>query len=153
MNKKDFLRELQRKLKALKKEERKKYIEYYDEIISDIVENGVSEEEAIRHQGSIAQIANDILANTSPANMKIRDWRSVALLTSSAILFLCSLLSVILMREFQVNMSASTGIIGGADGPTAILIAGKIGPPWGLYFGTAVVVVATVVYFVRRRKK
>jgi len=85
--------------------------------------------------------------------MNKNDWRGIAFMTFSTILLLCSLFSIFWTRSFQVNMSASTGIIGGADGPTAIFIAGKIGAPWGLYFATAVVVVATVVYFVRRRKK
>ena len=47
MSKQEFLKKLKHELRKLKKEERNKYIEYYDEIISDIVERGVSEEEAI----------------------------------------------------------------------------------------------------------
>lgn len=40
MNKKEFLAKLDRQLKYIKKAERIKYIEYYEEIISDIVESG-----------------------------------------------------------------------------------------------------------------
>ncbi len=35
----------------IKKDEREKYLAYYEEIISDMIENGVSEEEAVAHQG------------------------------------------------------------------------------------------------------
>lgn len=35
----------------IKKDEREKYLAYYEEIISDMIENGVSEEEAVVHQG------------------------------------------------------------------------------------------------------
>ena len=44
MSKQEFLAKLNRQLKCLKKAERKKYIEYYEEMISDIVESGGSEE-------------------------------------------------------------------------------------------------------------
>ena len=36
MSKQEFLKKLKYELRKLKKEERNKYIEYYDEIISDI---------------------------------------------------------------------------------------------------------------------
>ena len=61
MSKQEFLKKLKKELRKLKKEERNKYIEYYDEIISDIMEHGVSEEEAIARQGSIEKIVGDIL--------------------------------------------------------------------------------------------
>ena len=51
-----------------------------------------------------------------------------------------------------MDRSSSIGIIGGADGPTSIFIAGKVGTPWGLYITTAVVVIVTIVYFVKKRK-
>ena len=63
MNKQEFLTKLNRQLKCLKKTERKKYIEYYEEIISDIVENGESEENAIARQGKPEQIAREIENN------------------------------------------------------------------------------------------
>ena len=50
---KQYMIQLKYELRKLKKEERNKYIEYYDEIISDIVERGASEEEAIAKQGNI----------------------------------------------------------------------------------------------------
>lgn len=45
--KKQFLRELNHELGLLKKEERKKYLNNYEEIILDKMENGITEEEAV----------------------------------------------------------------------------------------------------------
>lgn len=153
MTKEIFLKKLSHELCKLKKEERKKYIEYYDEIISDIVESGVPEEEAIAKQGDIEKIAADILANANPADLKKRDWKGFALVTASAVLLLLSFAPVLLRMHLQIGLTTSVGIIGGADGPTSIFIAGKIGTPWGLYITTAVVVIATVVYFWKKWKR
>lgn len=153
MDKKDFLAKLNRQLKCMKKGERKKYIEYYEEIISDIVESGGTEEEAIARQGNPEQIAREILSDCNPEYQKNRDWRGITLLISSVILLLASVVSVFILWGFKNNMSAGISIIGGADGPTAIFLAGTFGIPWGIYIGTAVVVVVTIIYFRRKHKK
>ncbi|MBQ7920053.1 MAG: hypothetical protein IJ324_08960 [Lachnospiraceae bacterium] len=150
MNKKKFLRALARELRKLKREERNKYLEYYDEIISDIVESGVTEEEAIQRQGSITKIAEDILLNTSPGNLKSRDLRGTILVVASLLLLLWSIVPLLFRLQFEMSMSTSIGIIGGADGPTSIFLAGKVGEPWGLYIVTAVVVLTTIVYFMKK---
>lgn len=59
--KKQFLRELNHELGLLKKEERKKYLNNYEEIILDKMENGITEEEAVTDLGEVKQIAMDIL--------------------------------------------------------------------------------------------
>ncbi len=153
MDKQDFLTKLNRQLKCLKKAERKKYIEYYEEIISDIVENGESEEEAIARQGNPEQIAREILSNSNPEYQKNRDWRGITLLISSVILLLASMVSTFILWGFKNSVRASISIIGGADGPTSIFLAGTFGTPWGIYIGTVVVVVVTIIYFIRKHKK
>lgn len=47
--------------------------------------------------------------------------------------------------------AASIGIIGGADGPTAIFVAGKTGSL--LYLGVAIFVATLVAFLILRRKK
>lgn len=50
--------------------------------------------------------------------------------------------------------AASIAIIGGADGPTSIFLAGKIGPPVdGLLIALAAAVIVTVVYVVVKKRK
>ena len=88
------------------------------------------------------------------------DWKGMILVVSSLILLLfsfapllVSLLAPLLLGvHLHMDRSSSIGIIGGADGPTSIFIAGKVGTPWGLYITTAVVVIVTIVYFVKKRK-
>lgn len=153
MNKQEFLTKLNRQLKCLKKTERKKYIEYYEEIISDIVENGESEENAIARQGKPEQIAREILTNCNPEHMKTKDWGGIILLICSVLLLFASAVSTFFLWGLNKSMSATIGIIGGADGPTSIFIAGNLGTPWGIYFGTVVVVAVTIIYFIKKHKK
>lgn len=96
-------------------------------------------------------IAGDILSNTNPANLKSRDWRGLVLVAVSFIMLLGCVIPQLF--NMQMNVSASVGVIGGADGPTSIFVAGKIGTPWGLYIATAVVIIATIIYIVKKHKK
>ena len=89
------------------------------------------------------------------------DWKGMILVFSSLILLLfsfepllVSLLAPLLFgMQLHIDRNSSIGIIGGADGPTSIFIAGKLGTPWGLYVATAVVLIATIMYFVKKRKR
>ena len=89
------------------------------------------------------------------------DWKGIILAVSSLILLLfsfapllVSLLAPLLLGvQLHIDRNSSIGIIGGADGPTSIFIAGKVGTPWGLYVATAVIVIATIMYSVKKRKR
>lgn len=65
MNKKYFLLELEHELKGLRKSELEKFLTYYSEMIDDYLEDGSSEDEAIRRVGSPAEIAQEILEDSS----------------------------------------------------------------------------------------
>ncbi len=61
-----------------------------------------------------------------------------------------------LMYGISVNMkdAAAISIIGGADGPTSIFLAGKVGHSYSLVFillGIIILLVALILFF-RRRK-
>ena len=62
MNKSDFIETLDRLLKSLNKEEREKFIYYYEEIIEDYKESGLTEEEVINKIGTPESIAENILS-------------------------------------------------------------------------------------------
>ena len=62
MNKSEFLRILRQRLGQLPAEEREQNIAYYEELFSDMLEEGMSEEEAAAHLGDPEQIAREILA-------------------------------------------------------------------------------------------
>jgi len=73
MNKNEFLNELSKKLSALPQVEIEKSVAYYDEIISDRMEDGMSEEEAIGALSDVDKIVNDIMHDMSlPTLMKAR---------------------------------------------------------------------------------
>lgn len=60
MNKQEFLQKLSEKLADMPKDDIKKFLDYYGEIIDDRIEDGVSEEEAVKASGSIDEIAAQI---------------------------------------------------------------------------------------------
>ena len=61
MSKADFLRLLERALAQLSEEERQKNLEYYSELLDDMMEEGMTEAEATARLGSPSQIAQSIL--------------------------------------------------------------------------------------------
>lgn len=61
MTKADFLRLLERALSQLSEEERQKNLEYYSELLDDMMEEGMTEAEATAKLGSPNQIAQSIL--------------------------------------------------------------------------------------------
>lgn len=63
MNKEVFLQSLERLLKGLKKEERKTFLSFYNEMIEDYREDGLTEEEAVKKIGALENIAEEILVN------------------------------------------------------------------------------------------
>ena len=61
MSKADFLRLLERALMQLSEKERQKNLEYYSELLDDMMEEGMTEAEATAKLGSPNQIAQSIL--------------------------------------------------------------------------------------------
>lgn len=64
MNKTEFMTELSNKLSGLNSEDIKKSLAYYNEIIEDYKEDGMSEEEAVASLGDIDEIATQIVMDT-----------------------------------------------------------------------------------------
>ncbi len=63
MKKKEFIDKLRNEIRNLPYDEVEKTIAYYDEIISDRIEDGASEDEAVSSLGTPESIARDLLAN------------------------------------------------------------------------------------------
>ena len=64
MKKKEFLKELEKRLAGLPKADIDERIEFYSEMIDDRVEEGKTEEEAIRDIGSIDEVVDQIAQDT-----------------------------------------------------------------------------------------
>ena len=65
MKKKEFLKELENNLRGLPQRDIDERIEFYSEMIDDRIEDGKSEEEAVREIGSIDDVVRDIAKDTS----------------------------------------------------------------------------------------
>lgn len=73
MNKQEFLKKLSERLVSLSKEDIDKSLDYYDEIIDDRIEDGLSEEEAVEALGSLDEIVKQILSDSSLSKSVIPD--------------------------------------------------------------------------------
>ena len=94
-----------------------------------------------------------------------RDVCGILLVCVSAVLSLLSVytlfsdrvVSWMLTKFYNVtNMESSTiGVIGGADGPTAIFVTTVKSPgsDWVIYLSTVLAIGVTIWHFVRKRKK
>lgn len=61
MNKKEFLKELEKRLKVLSEEEKKDICNEYEDIIDEKVKHGKTEEEAVKEFGDVASLSKEIL--------------------------------------------------------------------------------------------
>ena len=82
MNKKQFLEALGASLKDVKKEEREETLAYYEEIIADRCDGGMSEEEAVSSLGSIDDIVRHVLEDAhfekeEATNERVTAWDAV----------------------------------------------------------------------------
>lgn len=156
MNKKSFLDSLKKNLKELKRTEIQKHLNYYDELLSDMMENGLSEADAIAKIGTPEKIAEEILENAAPEEFTEKDTAGRVLVGISIVLAVVALVAKISGGMLPVSFSTSSagtsiGIIGGADGPTSIFLAGKVGEPVALYALAATMITVTIIYKLYRR--
>jgi uncharacterized membrane protein len=112
MNKQEFLSKLGNALAGLPKDEIEDRLTFYSEIIDDLVEDGLSEEEAVKSIGTvdeiIVQIVKDIplsklVKEKIKPNKKLKAWEIVLLALGSPIWF--SLLIALLAGLFSLYIS------------------------------------------------
>lgn len=161
MNKQEFLKELRKTLKNVRKREREDYIRRYDELLSDFMENGMSEGEAVRSLGSAQDIAAELMQNMSPGSRKRKDKLLIVFLLADLVLFGINVfqffadrfISTLFLTKSQGASAVS--VIGGADGPTSVFIAGKISEPLNLWLIAMVCMMVITLFYViiRGRKK
>lgn len=94
MTKTEFNRSLKIKLSGLPDEDIGTAVEYYNEMIDDLTDNGMTEEDAVSSLGSIEQIADEILSDVSLSKLikrritpphPLRIWEIVLLVLGSPI--------------------------------------------------------------------
>ena len=72
MNKTEFLAALERALSGLPEQDVQERLSFYGELIDDRVEEGLSEEEAVKERGSVDEIAKQTLADI-PLSRLVRE--------------------------------------------------------------------------------
>lgn len=72
MNKKDFLRKLRLNLFSISHDEREKAIAYYEEMIDDAIDDGMSEEDAVASMGSIQDAVRNIKDDATARGKRVR---------------------------------------------------------------------------------
>ncbi len=108
MNRADFLKELRKGLSGLPKQDIEERLSFYGEMIDDRMEEGLSEEEAIRAIGSADTIAAQAIADASPAKTAAAEknasqkssGRIVLLLLASPLLLAFALTALSLIIAF-----------------------------------------------------
>ena len=103
MNKEDFLRELEKLISPLPQSEREKSLAFYGEMIDDMTEDGMGEEEAVAHLGSVQDIAEGLLLDAPLTTLvKARTkrthrlrWWEILLIVIGSVVWLPLLIAVI----------------------------------------------------------
>lgn len=138
MDKIDFLYELQQKLQGLPEDDISRSMDYYNEMIDDRMEEGMTEQEAVADLGNTDDIAEQILLETPLAKLvkakvkprrTLRAWEIVLLILGSPIWL--SLIVAAVAVVVSVYVSLWAGVIalhasGIAIGATAVA-AGVVG--------------------------
>ncbi len=161
MKKQEFLKELRKFLKNIRKKEREDYIRRYDELLSDMMENGMSEEEAVHSLGNVKDIAAELMQDMNPDSRKKKDKILVLFLLADLVLFGINVfqfftdrfIGTLFLTKTQGGSAASV-VIGGADGPTSVFIAGKVSNSFNFLLAAMVcMMVVTLIYVILKGRK
>ena len=146
MDKREFLKKLEKALKKLVPEERARYISYYDEIIMDLVDGGMTEQEACAKQGDMSGIVADIMSQIEPEKVEKQKPLDVILLVIALLIGVACIVVLIALPDV-ITFSMMN-----EDGPTSVFVAGKVVEPIWLYIITTVVLITSTIIFVLRKK-
>ncbi len=82
MNKTEFTRELKGRINHLPKAERRKILQYYYEMISERMEDGMTEAEAIDALGNLDELLSEYtpVSNEPRRGVKLRAWHIIMLI-------------------------------------------------------------------------
>lgn len=156
MTQKAFCKALGRALKNIKRKERTDYINHYKELISDLMENGMSEEEAIRSLGNVKDIADDIMQNMDEGKLVKRDKILIAFIILDVLLLVANVFPHYILPVLFIGPGEGMAysVIGGADGPTSVFVAGRLGTSINaLTVFTVAAIALTILYVVVKRHK
>ena len=146
MTKIEFLSALRKKLSGLPKEDVEKSVEYYSEMLDDRMEDGLSEEAAVRDLGSVEEVAESILADmplgklvkTRVASERARSageivlivlgspiWASLLLAVAAVLISLYLVVWTVVLVAYVVFGSVAVGSLAGLLGTVFALTHGN----------------------------
>lgn len=149
MTKQEFSDTLRKALTTLPPEDLERSIDFYQEMIDDRMEDGISEEEAVAAIGSVEEVSKQILADRpaiapmeekTPSRRKLKAWEIVLLAVGSPIwlslliaafavaLSLYIVLWVMVICAWATFASVAGSAIGGAACAVVMLAAGEVWP-------------------------
>lgn len=106
MNKKEFIEELRVRLSGLPKEDLENRLSFYEESINDRMDEGKSEEEAIKDLGTVEEIVNQVAEETSLVKLvkekvtpkrKVKGWEIALIICGFPLWFPLVLTGLILL--------------------------------------------------------
>lgn len=154
MNKQDFLSKLQSSLSGLPQDEIQERLAFYNEMIEDRMEEGLTEEEAVLAVGSVEEIVSQIIADTPltkivKANIKpkrqLKIWEIILLILGSPIWG--SLLIAVFAVVLSLYAVLWSGIISLWAGFVSLVTCSFAGPVAGIVFmvtGNGISGIATI---------
>lgn len=153
VNKTEFIDELYHLLNSLSKAERLQHLDYYEEMIADQMEDGLTEEEAVAALGSPADIAAQILGEIPPKpSRRFPIWAIVLIVLGSPLwlsLFLAVaavLVAVIaVVAAVYISLWAAIAVFYAAD--LAVLLGFLSGIAGGVFYLTQGISMPAVLFF------
>lgn len=158
MNKREFLKKLRKGISSMPRQEMYERLHFYSEMIDDMVEEGISEEEAVSAVGSAEEIAAEILSAAEVKNTRsMKGWETFLLILGAPlwvplmISFLAVLLSLyismwtVVISLWAVFASLAGCMIGGICGGIVCAISGNVIPGIAL-IGAGIVCAGLVIY-------
>ncbi len=163
MNKERYLRSVKHRLN-LPKEIRNRVMADFESDIDARLEAGATMETVQEELGSPKKAAADLTEQMKEYAFRKSPWRylflALSVLSGGWLIFYAALLRFgMLLNTLSITgypvPAASIGIIGGADGPTAIFVTGGVsaGLDWDVVLVALILVVSLLVFFRLRRCK
>lgn len=108
----------------------------------------MSKNDLLKNRRKKVKDSGKALNNANTEEYRGKDIAGRILIGLSIVLVLIAVLvkGGILRWNTSLLAARSVSIIGGADGPTSVFIAGKVGEPIGLYAVAATVITITIIY-------
>ena len=149
---KKYLRKIEWHL-MLPREVRRRVMEDLNSTIAERREAGQSDERIMAELGKPQKVAEELNRQMQDYMLKKTPWRFVCLIAAAIafLLIMWDLFVDILFSSFLTGANESIGIIGGADGPTAIFVTSRPAADWEFILFAAVFVLGITGYFWLRR--